>query len=198
MSQCLSLFSHLAAATALFFFFLMIRRPPRSTLFPYTTLFRERPRLRLAMRPAGPIGVVHVLGSSCCVVTKNVSGVDRIVVSAWSWATKVRVLVQRLSRETTTNCRRGHVADASITASIRAADRAGQCRAAPSGCEGSIDACDPLPHHAQSTREHGTPMPRSGAPIPRIIRERLRVSIGIGGHLTMPPLPHHRAYGPVP
>src|SRR6266436_7982090 len=29
----------------LFFFFLMIRRPPRSTLFPYTTLFRsQRPR----------------------------------------------------------------------------------------------------------------------------------------------------------
>src|SRR6266496_5087135 len=29
------------------FFFLMIRRPPRSTLFPYTTLFRSGP-------PAGP------------------------------------------------------------------------------------------------------------------------------------------------
>src|SRR5580693_10312329 len=28
-----------------FFFFLMIRRPPRSTLFPYTTLFRSRPRM---------------------------------------------------------------------------------------------------------------------------------------------------------
>src|SRR2546430_10098530 len=27
-----------------FFFFLMIRRPPRSTLFPYTTLFRSRGR----------------------------------------------------------------------------------------------------------------------------------------------------------
>src|SRR6266571_2702952 len=27
-----------------FFFFLMIRRPPRSTLFPYTTLFRSRAR----------------------------------------------------------------------------------------------------------------------------------------------------------
>src|SRR5437588_6617249 len=27
---------------AVFFFFLMIRRPPRSTLFPYTTLFRSR------------------------------------------------------------------------------------------------------------------------------------------------------------
>src|SRR2546426_7020471 len=26
-----------------FFFFLMIRRPPRSTLFPYTTLFRSDP-----------------------------------------------------------------------------------------------------------------------------------------------------------
>src|SRR6266496_5722135 len=32
----------------MFFFFLMIRRPPRSTLFPYTTLFRSWPeRLRL-------------------------------------------------------------------------------------------------------------------------------------------------------
>src|SRR3989449_6078942 len=28
------------------FFFLMIRRPPRSTLFPYTTLFRSIRRLR--------------------------------------------------------------------------------------------------------------------------------------------------------
>src|SRR3712207_7732445 len=28
----------------LFFFFLMIRRPPRSTLFPYTTLFRSSGR----------------------------------------------------------------------------------------------------------------------------------------------------------
>src|SRR3712207_7986080 len=27
------------------FFFLMIRRPPRSTLFPYTTLFRSQPAL---------------------------------------------------------------------------------------------------------------------------------------------------------
>src|SRR2546430_4312781 len=27
------------------FFFLMIRRPPRSTLFPYTTLFRSRWRI---------------------------------------------------------------------------------------------------------------------------------------------------------
>src|SRR2546422_5694888 len=29
--------------TFIYFFFLMIRRPPRSTLFPYTTLFRSEP-----------------------------------------------------------------------------------------------------------------------------------------------------------
>src|SRR3712207_8597722 len=32
------------------FFFLMIRRPPRSTLFPYTTLFRSRLRARRVRR----------------------------------------------------------------------------------------------------------------------------------------------------
>src|SRR5436305_10785719 len=32
----------MALAYVLFFFFLMIRRPPTSTLFPYTTLFRSR------------------------------------------------------------------------------------------------------------------------------------------------------------
>src|SRR5260221_13100424 len=35
------LFLSLSFHSALFFFFLMIRRPPRSTLFPYTTLFRS-------------------------------------------------------------------------------------------------------------------------------------------------------------
>src|SRR3712207_7879506 len=32
-----------------FFFFLMIRRPPRSTLFPYTTLFRSVDTARLGV-----------------------------------------------------------------------------------------------------------------------------------------------------
>src|SRR2546425_6233830 len=32
---------HTSILCFLFFFFLMIRRPPRSTLFPYTTLFRS-------------------------------------------------------------------------------------------------------------------------------------------------------------
>src|SRR2546427_3117112 len=34
-------FCSLSSYLILFFFFLMIRRPPRSTLFPYTTLFRS-------------------------------------------------------------------------------------------------------------------------------------------------------------
>src|SRR2546430_3404193 len=33
--------SHSPSVFSFFFFFLMIRRPPRSTLFPYTTLFRS-------------------------------------------------------------------------------------------------------------------------------------------------------------
>src|SRR6266540_4796180 len=46
-----------------FFFFLMIRRPPRSTLFPYTTLFRSstRPdaRARRRMRSSSGPPSVH-------------------------------------------------------------------------------------------------------------------------------------------
>src|SRR5215204_3861359 len=38
------------------FFFLMIRRPPRSTLFPYTTLFRPRLARGLRRRPGGLYG----------------------------------------------------------------------------------------------------------------------------------------------
>src|SRR3712207_7590539 len=44
----------------MFFFFLMIRRPPRSTLFPYTTLFQSE---RIECHPASRIGErrhVHV------------------------------------------------------------------------------------------------------------------------------------------
>src|SRR2546430_16822348 len=38
-----SLTFYIPTLLSLFFFFLMIRRPPRSTLFPYTTLFRSHP-----------------------------------------------------------------------------------------------------------------------------------------------------------
>src|SRR5260370_40777725 len=39
--------------TDVVFFFLMIRRPPRSTLFPYTTLFRSR-------RPPTEVGLARL------------------------------------------------------------------------------------------------------------------------------------------
>src|SRR2546422_7377841 len=52
-----------------FFFFLMIRRPPRSTLFPYTTLFRSRSRprscprrVRGSPRAAGPRPAAALVG----------------------------------------------------------------------------------------------------------------------------------------
>src|SRR5688572_31573764 len=42
------------------FFFLMIRRPPRSTLFPYTTLFRSVPEHETAgVRARGPSGSIQ-------------------------------------------------------------------------------------------------------------------------------------------
>src|SRR2546429_3955486 len=42
---CFLIFTIIPYCYVCFFFFLMIRRPPRSTLFPYTTLFRSpRPR----------------------------------------------------------------------------------------------------------------------------------------------------------
>src|SRR5436309_6277751 len=58
----------------LFFFFLMIRRPPRSTLFPYTTLFRSEqgpylgglerfpPVARVVVEPASGLGPELVPG----------------------------------------------------------------------------------------------------------------------------------------
>src|SRR5258705_1523857 len=57
MRQCVS------HPTCRFFFFLMIRRPPRSTLFPYTTLFRSGMSI-----PCGfgkddlPVGL-HIVGN---------------------------------------------------------------------------------------------------------------------------------------
>src|SRR6266571_4221854 len=47
MYFCLVLCCRRIIYSCLCFFFLMIRRPPRSTLFPYTTLFRSRARHRV-------------------------------------------------------------------------------------------------------------------------------------------------------
>src|SRR5258705_10654164 len=54
-----------AACVNPFFFFLMIRRPPRSTLFPYTTLFRSGDARGLLVLVVG-----HVIGR------RHVGGVE--------------------------------------------------------------------------------------------------------------------------
>src|SRR5256884_7422053 len=53
----------------LFFFFLMIRRPPRSTLFPYTTLFRSH-CIRIAPR-ADELEADKVIASAAAVFQKQ-------------------------------------------------------------------------------------------------------------------------------
>src|ERR1035438_5008008 len=52
-------------------FFLMIRRPPRSTLFPYTTLFRSRDRMVDTLVLGG-----DVWGAGGCVFRAVEEGVD--------------------------------------------------------------------------------------------------------------------------
>src|SRR3989475_9293543 len=43
----------------------MIRRPPRSTLFPYTTLFRSRAGVGMAQLLAGRLGVAPAASVPC-------------------------------------------------------------------------------------------------------------------------------------
>src|SRR2546430_12462571 len=47
------------AQSSMLFFFLMIRRPPRSTLFPYTTLFRSVGRTMALRRRHGEPDLVR-------------------------------------------------------------------------------------------------------------------------------------------
>src|SRR5438045_8323235 len=61
---CSSVYYFCLFSIFLFFFFLMIRRPPRSTLFPYTTLFRSlRVRLDLRERPGERLTGSEQLGT---------------------------------------------------------------------------------------------------------------------------------------
>src|SRR5256885_10902643 len=56
-----------------FFFFLMIRRPPRSTLFPYTTLFRSL-YIRSRTGPLVPLASLAGITSTVGPLTVNHSG----------------------------------------------------------------------------------------------------------------------------
>src|SRR2546427_7030566 len=56
--------------TSAFFFFLMIRRPPRSTLFPYTTLFRS---------PDGKVLLVPATGGAALQLAERIGGFDEAI-----------------------------------------------------------------------------------------------------------------------
>src|SRR2546422_6456366 len=68
----------------MYFFFLMIRRPPRSTLFPYTTLFRspvgslpQRRFRRVKLNASIGNGVVRANGRRAGIVIVKLPGGDR-------------------------------------------------------------------------------------------------------------------------
>src|SRR2546422_10313268 len=71
----------------LFFFFLMIRRPPRSTLFPYTTLFRSL-EYDLAQGTRGSRHalcrdlLVELTGAEDAIVVNNAAGALLVALSA--------------------------------------------------------------------------------------------------------------------
>src|SRR3712207_8990172 len=75
------------------FFFLMIRRPPRSTLFPYTTLFRS------CYRPA-----VDGLGFSCQVPTPRAARPTPAGQASAAWDSGVDVTV-RIPAQSVCVCR---------------------------------------------------------------------------------------------
>src|SRR3989454_7996335 len=87
---------HLGSASCchLVFFFLMIRRPPRSTLFPYTTLFRSRRRgdLRRGVPDRHHRGTARVtrLEGKIALVTGTPQGIGRSIAVALSRASAWR------------------------------------------------------------------------------------------------------------
>src|SRR5689334_25358744 len=69
----------------------MIRRPPRSTLFPYTTLFRSEGALDAAFRRAMPgfdaeVGAILTRLRRARVVGSDETGVRIAGKNAWNWA----------------------------------------------------------------------------------------------------------------
>src|SRR3712207_9417107 len=65
-----------------FFFFLMIRRPPRSTLFPYTTLFRSstwhEPEEVLSLATVAAVERTGFSRNTIAVKTSGLRGAERI------------------------------------------------------------------------------------------------------------------------
>src|SRR3990167_2906047 len=80
------------------FFFLMIRRPPRSTLFPYTTLFRSNYKYILSL--ADVIGVFTLTGLTTAVTRAAARGCDGSLGTAFkrslTWSISMLVIAGAL------------------------------------------------------------------------------------------------------
>src|SRR5215216_7166721 len=89
-----------------FFFFLMIRRPPRSTLFPYTTLFRsdQDHRNPVAVLGAQPGVGVHVRSEEH---TSELQSPDHLVCRLLLEKKKHRQ-IRHVARKKKTNCTRSN------------------------------------------------------------------------------------------
>src|SRR5438093_8485695 len=85
----------------LYFFFLIIRRPPRSTLFPYTTLFRsiDAPQevglVLLPVEPAEQRAVVR---------NRIVASGDRVTVEGVGVREKIAELGERIAAHARNRC----------------------------------------------------------------------------------------------
>src|SRR3712207_7462110 len=93
----------------LWFFFLMIRRPPRSTLFPYTTLFRSSKGEGLGNKFLGNIrecdAIIHVIR---CFDDDNIvreGGIDRKSTRLNSSHANISYAVFCLKKKTTSTLR---------------------------------------------------------------------------------------------
>src|SRR2546425_11173047 len=89
------------------FFFLMIRRPPRSTLFPYTTLFRSLQSAKLDV--LSTVNIQHL--ESIAPVVRSITGIKvRETVPDWVLENATETVMVDLTPEALQNrMRRGDV-----------------------------------------------------------------------------------------
>src|SRR2546426_10327581 len=121
----------------------MIRRPPRSTLFPYTTLFRSR-----GNAPRGPGGRSAGAGARLAAVSHPVQGQAHL-------SRERRIRIQLL--------RRGRGRSPTLAPACRVVGRGGVAGAAPAG-GGDVREPEPSGADGGAHRSGGTRRRRDGPP----------------------------------
>src|SRR5690606_40322373 len=84
--RCVRLFAHSCFLLVSSFFFLLIRRPPRSTLFPYTTLFRSS-ALGLTVQELA----VHMLEAELTAASSGMASLAALAITSASLPLKPRL-----------------------------------------------------------------------------------------------------------